>query len=83
MIKYTTLVLPGAGARAETSVYRLQLRLWSKVPAPCGSGSTTLHIYIYTYIHIYIPYIDTMGTKKIDAYKKKEGRKQNIITFSY
>ncbi len=44
-IKYTTLVWPGAGAGAETSVYRLQLR--PKVPAPCGyssgSGSTTLY----------------------------------------
>jgi hypothetical protein len=40
MIKYTTLVCPGAGA--ETSVYRLQLRLWPKVSAPAGSGSATL-----------------------------------------
>ncbi len=42
MIKYTTLVCPGAGA--ETSVYRLQLRLrlQPKVSAPAGSGSATL-----------------------------------------
>jgi hypothetical protein len=40
MIKYTTLVCPGAGAGAETSVYRLQLR--PKVSAPTGSGSATL-----------------------------------------
>jgi hypothetical protein len=38
MIKYTTLVCPGAGA--ETSVYRLRLR--PKVSAPAGSGSATL-----------------------------------------
>jgi hypothetical protein len=37
MIKYTTLVCPGAGA--ETSVYRLQLRLRPKVSAPAGSSS--------------------------------------------
>ncbi len=35
MIKYTTLVCPGA----KTSVYRLQLRLQPKVSAPAGSGS--------------------------------------------
>jgi hypothetical protein len=41
MIKYTTLVYPGAGAGAgaETSVYRLQLRLRPKVSAPAGSSS--------------------------------------------
>jgi hypothetical protein len=39
MIKYTTLVCPGAGAK--TSVYRL--RLQPKVSAPAGSGSATLH----------------------------------------
>jgi hypothetical protein len=37
MIKYTTLVCPGA----ETSVYRLQLRLQPKVSAPAGSGSSS------------------------------------------
>jgi hypothetical protein len=37
MIKYTTLVCPGAGA--ETSV---RLRLQPKVSAPAGSGSATL-----------------------------------------
>jgi hypothetical protein len=42
MIKYNTLVCPGAGAGAETSVYRLQLRLRPKVSAPAGSGSATL-----------------------------------------
>ncbi len=44
MIKYTTLVCPEAGA--ETSVYRLQLRLRPKVSAPVGSssGSATLSL---------------------------------------
>ncbi len=32
-MKYTTLVCPGAGAGAETSVYRLQLRLQLRNPA--------------------------------------------------
>jgi hypothetical protein len=40
MIKYTTLVCPGAGAK--TSVYRLQLQLRPKVSALAGSGSATL-----------------------------------------
>ncbi len=57
MIKYTTLVWPGARAGAETSVYQLQhqlqLWLWPKVPAPCsfsfGSGSTKLDSCMFIY----------------------------------
>jgi hypothetical protein len=49
MIKYTTLVCPGAGAGAKTSVYRLQLRLRPKVSAPAGSGSATLIIRVLQY----------------------------------
>jgi hypothetical protein len=49
MIKYTTLVCPGAGA--ETSVYRLQLRLWlqPKVSAPAGSRSATLPLTVFNF----------------------------------
>jgi hypothetical protein len=48
MIKYTNFSLPWSrsrepGAGAETTVYRLQLRLRPKVSAPAGSGSATLH----------------------------------------
>jgi hypothetical protein len=39
-----------------------------------------IDLYIYIYIFISIS-IYTIGAKKIDGYKKKVARKQNLITF--
>ncbi len=46
---YTTLVWPGAGA--ETSLYRLQLRLRPKVSAPYGSNSGSLRLQLRLRLH--------------------------------
>jgi hypothetical protein len=42
---FTTLADPEPGAGAETSIFRLWLRLRPKVSAPCGSGSTSLQFF--------------------------------------
>jgi hypothetical protein len=46
MIKYTTLVCPGAGAGVETSVYRLRLQPKFSAPVPQP------WFYVYNYIRI-------------------------------
>jgi hypothetical protein len=66
MIKYTTLVCPGAGAGAETLVHRLQLRLRlrPKVSAPAGSrsgsGSATL-ILVHVLMGLGSPWVGTIN----------------------
>jgi hypothetical protein len=55
MIKYTTIILPGAGNWSRNFKYRLQLGLWPKALAPCGSGSATLRGIYFGMKTIFIP----------------------------